>query len=329
MNDFSLVRYAMFLAQADGNTGLALAQAMKYYGPNSNVVAMIQRTSSGTQDIGTDAAFRSLGGDPFLEMVARRSLLGKINAISRFRKAAPNVSFLAQTARPVASWTGEGENVYATKNTFQPHKLSRLKIAALVVNTEELLSGLGPTFESAVANDLVVPIAHLESDSLFNPSNEGIPEKSPASLTYGLSELSGTSSPREDIQTLVENFQGDLDTAVLVMDPTIAVIAGGYFNDSLGARGGECAGIPTLTSSSLESDSDGHLITLVDPSGIAMLDEGVDIRTSTAASIKISDEEGMYSLFQNSLKGMIATRYLNWETVRPGSVLSMRVGWSV
>lgn len=329
MSDLSFVRYAMLIAKGGANAEMdaVIAKAMEFYGPESNVVAMIQRAATTTNDIGADAAFRTLGGKSFLEMVARHSLIGKIDAISRFRRMPANIPFLAQTNRPAASWTGEGELVFAGKNTFQKHSLSRRKIAALIVNTNELLEGLGPKFETNVEADLVNPIAHLESDSLINPSNEGLEGKSPASITNGLSELSGTSNPRNDIQTLVSNFQGDLETAVLVMHPSVGVAAGGYFNDTVGARGGECAGLPTVTSSSLEADSNGHLISLVDPAGISLLDEGVDVRISKEGSIKISDEGGMYSLFQNDLTAMIATRYLNWEVVRPGSVLTMRVNW--
>ncbi|MCY1359018.1 Phage capsid family protein [compost metagenome] len=196
--------------------------------------------------------------------------------------------------------------------------------------TQELLQGQGAAFESAVSNDLVNPIAALEGITLLDPANSGGAE-SPASITNGVAPVPSSGSDaaavRADIRALFAAFDGSLETAVIAMHPETALelsmMQASLGESSLTVRGGELFGVPVVTSDSVPMDSSGALVALIDPAGILLADEGVDIVHSTISTIQISDGQGgaqYLSFWQNNLAGALAERFLNWEVARPGSV---------
>jgi len=326
MREFLAGQIVKALGSVDGGIDEAVNHVRNFHGPQSSVFLYLEKSSTGTSDLGADADFKYSPLYPSVQQIKRYSLPGKINAISPFRQAFQDVPVLRQNSRPVTAYVAESGLIPVEKSTFDQLKIPGKKIAGLMVFPKELLMAVGETFEQSVTSDIVNPMAYLESQIFIDPDNAGITDKVPASVTYDTAPLSSTGSARGDIQRLVDNFQGDIEKAVLVMHPATGVKAGAYFNDTVGARGGDCAGIPTVTSNALPFDSNGSLISLIDPSGILMMDDGISITKSTAASIEFTTGE-FYSLFQNDLVGIIITRNLTWEVARAGSVLSIAPTW--
>ncbi|MCY1497742.1 hypothetical protein D9M68_317130 [compost metagenome] len=87
----------------------------------------------------------------------------------------------------------------------------------------------------------------------------------------------------------------------------------------LTVRGGDFFGVPVVTSDSVPVDSNGAVVALIDPAGILLTDEGVQIKHSNLSTIGISGEQYL-SLWQNNLTAALAERFLNWEVARAGSI---------
>ncbi|MDT4802874.1 phage major capsid protein, HK97 family [compost metagenome] len=318
---------AMLATRGDGATALSFSRS--FYGYSNAVVRLLEKAAVNTGDLHADPDFRS-AGRAFIELVQIRSLIGKINAISPFRSVPAETRVLAQTERPAAYWTAQGQPKVATHTAFEQKRLDSKKITGLLVLTQELLQGQGAAFESAVSNDLVNPIAALEGITLLDPANSGGAE-SPASITNGVAPVPSSGSDaaavRADIRALFAAFDGSLETAVIAMHPETALelsmMQASLGESSLTVRGGELFGVPVVTSDSVPMDSSGALVALIDPAGILLADEGVDIVHSTISTIQISDGQGgaqYLSFWQNNLAGALAERFLNWEVARPGSV---------
>lgn len=330
MRDLVLAQYVKALLSADGRPAEALALSKSLYGYSNPAVRFFEKSTVGTGDLNADPDFRS-AGRAFIELVQIRSLIGKINAISPFRSVPAHTRILAQTDRPVAYWTSEGAQKLASHTAFEQKSLDTKKITGLLVLTKELLTGQGAAFESAVSNDLVNPIAALEGFSFLDPSNGGIPNQSPASVTNGVvavpSSGSDADAVRADIRALFAAFDGSLETAVMAMHPdtalSLSLMQASLGETGLTVRGGDLFGVPVVTSDSVPVDSNGAVVALVDPAGILLTDEGVQFRHSTLSTIGIAavPEGTQYlSLWQNNLTAALAERFLNWEVARPGSV---------
>ncbi|MGU1371682.1 phage major capsid protein [Pseudomonas aeruginosa] len=328
MRELVLSQFAKaILANRDRQSALTISRSL--YGHSSAVVRLLEKAVVTTSDLHADPDFRS-AGRAFIELVQTRSLIGKINSISPFRAIPAETRVLAQTERPAAYWTAQGQPKVATHTAFEQKRLDSKKVTALLVLTNELLQGQGAAFESAVSNDLVNPIAALEGVSFLDPTNSGNAE-SPASITSGVTPIPSSGSDadavRTDIRALFASFGGSLETAVIAMHPEsaleLSMMQASLGETSLTVRGGEMFGIPVVTSNSVPKDSNGALVALIDPAGILLTDEGVDIKQSTIATIQTDDGQGgtgYLSLWQNDLTSALAERFLNWEAVRAGSV---------
>lgn len=330
MRDLAFAHYVKALLASGGRHAEAYALAKEKYPHTHPVMRFLEKSAIGTWDLNADPDFRA-AGRAFIEMVKVQSLLGKINAISPFRDVPLNTRVLAQTERPVAYWTGQGNRKIASHAAFEQKLLGSLKITGLLALTNELLQGQGAVFESAVSNDLVNPIAHLEGVTFLDPGNVGFPDQSPASVTNGVAPVpsAGTdaASVSEDIRALFAAFGGSLETAVLAMHPetalSLALMQSPLGQTSLTVRGGELFGVPVVTSDSVPKDSDGAIVALVDPAGIMLSDNGVNITSSSIATIETagdSDGPQYLSFWQQNLTGALAERFLNWEVARAGSV---------
>lgn len=339
MREIALSSYVKALLAGDGSRSQALS-IVKAANVSSAGIRLLEKSIVTTSDLNADPDFRS-AGRAFIEMVKIRSLIGKINSISQFRIVPTKTRVLAQTERPAAYWTSEGGQSLATHTAFTPKVLDSKKITGLLILTKELVMGQGPAFEAAVSNDLINPIAALEGITFLEPTNTGIPGESPAAVTYGVAPVPSSGSEavavRTDIKALFAAFGGSLESAVLVMHPetalSLSLMQAVLGESGLTVRGGDLFGVPVVTSDSVPLDSSGAIVALIDPAGILLSDDGVDIQHSDAATVFLTgDSNGpeVLSLWQNNLVAAQARRYLNWEVARPGAVAWLSgVQWGV
>ncbi|SPR99306.1 phage major capsid protein [Cupriavidus taiwanensis] len=314
------IRYIKCLAATRGDPIHAKHLAAQQYGPSSDVVRLFEKALVvTTADMPPDPDFASAGRQ-IIELVRKRSLIGKVADAFPFRKVPFNTHVMAQSSAPTASWTAEGQLIQTTSTAWEREFLNRLKLDCLAPLTDESVKGQGADFESMISRDLVRAIAELEGSSFIDPANAGVANQKPASVTNGLTPVTGTADPKIDVDNLIDGFAGDLETAVMVARPKdgIALQASGYIN--AGARGGDVAGIPLVTSTAVPAG----VVALVDPAGILLADGGVTLDMSDQTTIHFgpdsNDEYTVVSLFQENLVAVLAQRYLNWKTVRTGAV---------
>lgn len=278
---------------------------------------------------GADADF-DIAQHDFLALVAKRSIIGKINAVRPLRRTQFHQRELIQTERSKAAWVGEGKAIPTTGGKFAIKTLEPAKIGALLPITREVA---GSRFEDGLERDLTRAIATAESTGFIDPGNAGN-EFEPASVTYNAPTIPSSGNTandvRADIAALFNLYQGDTDSAVIVMHSRDAVQLGlmqsvlGQANITL--DGGDLFGIPLVTSDYVPTDSSGTSVTMLDADQVLFADEGLAIDTSEVAAIEVDD--GIWNAFQQNLAVLRAIRRVNWERVRDNAVAVLTgVNW--
>ena len=125
--------------------------------------------------------------------------------------------------------------------------------------------------------------------AFIDPANAGVPDVSPASITYGLVPVPwDVPDVPGSLAEQVANFAGDLTAAYLVTTPELGVLLSGATYPQLGARGGTMAGLPVLTSRSVPTG----VVCLVDPSGIAFAEGEAELKTVTQGDVLMAGRSG-------------------------------------
>ncbi len=268
----------------------------------------------------------------FLEAVAQRAIIGRMPYLRRVPENRPYVN-VADSA--TSYWVGEGRGAPLSSLALGRDSLSAFDLITLLVFSNEILKDATPEGENQIRIDMIKACAKQADLSFIGRPNSGVAGVAPASITADAPTVTATSHLKFDLATLVEAFQGDLETASFVMHPRQAVeiaLSGvtGLSSD-IGARGGTLLGLPALTSSACEYDSNGGTITLVDGAGIALVDVGIDVSRSNQTSIEMVDNPTadilsptgasmQVSTFQNELTAIKVVRHANWTVARPGAV---------
>lgn len=305
----NFVRAVMATSAYEGRTD-ALAFAQRTWGASSPEARIIERTFVDTADLAdTEAASRG-----FLELVQERSVIGKVTG---WRRQPMNLSILAQTVTPQASWTQQGGAKPVTSADFARHVLAPRKVTGTLIVTKEAMTAFGTVGEQALARSLADAVAAVETGSLLDPANAGVPNITPASLTNTVAPIASTGTPAGDLKALVEAFGPGLDNAWLIMDPATAIAFHAAGFEGAGARGGEVAGIPLATSSAVPSDTGGRMIVLVDSSRVLLAEDLIRMDRSSVSSVQIGGN--VISLWQENLTALLAEREISWEAL-DGSV---------
>nr|WP_166177010.1 phage major capsid protein [Altererythrobacter segetis] len=255
--------------------------------------------------------------------VRERALLFRMRGIRRtgFRVRSTTIS------NSTATWVAEAKPIPVLKPAISNVGLVPAKLAAMSVWTKEALEA-SPMIEQLVFDDLTRAFADALDLAMFDPANDGS-AIAPAALTNGATEVAATSDIDDDLAEVFAAFTGDLATAVFVTTPQIGAGLARDFNGDVGARGGEIAGVPTLTSSAAP---DGQL-TLVDPATIlAAWDEEVMLATSEAGTVEMvtsgftQDQPtgaALVSLWENNLRSIRAIGRVAWEAAGPAAAVSI------
>lgn len=280
--------------------------------------------------LGNDGTWDRLTAD-FLQDVRQRTVLGRMG----FRRLPFHVRMLAASEGATGYWVGEGNPIPLSKPTIAGSRLAALQAAGIICLTRESLQNTSVLVEAALQEDLTAAVAGVIDQALLDPSNVGIADKMPASITYGAPSVASTGpfgeeSMRTDLQALFNLYEGDPETAALAMSPrtalSICLMSARFGNTDMTTTGGTLFGLPVVTSNSLAGGSDGDTIALIDRRGIAYGLETFDIVQSTEADLLMSDDPPagpaqMVSLFQTGTVAYKATAGANWENQREGGVV--------
>jgi hypothetical protein len=256
----------------------------------------------------------------FFGLVRQRSLIGKIEGLRRIPLRTRMVTAATGFA---AAWVGDGHAVPLSKATYDQSSLPARKLSALCVISNELLNSADPAAELMIRNDLVNAVVDALNASFIDPTNAGVSDVEPASITYGVTDIPASGDGLADIRNLIAAFPGDLERAILIGSPSsFAALHDPNVLPNLGVRGGDAIGIPAIASTAA-----GDTLTLVDPDGIAIGEAEMALKVSTQGTIEMSDAPTMdattstgaqtVSLWQNDATAIMSEKIINWEVARP------------
>ena len=273
----------------------------------------------------------------FIEFLHAQTLFDQLP----LRDVPANVTIKGQDGAATGYWVGEAQPVPVSAQDFSTVNLRPLKVAALAVITNELISDSSPSAEMLV-RDALVQASAQRVDATFFSTTAASSNVSPAGLLNGLTAgtSSGTTAAnlRTDIQSLYASFLSDKNATGLVfcMTPTLAKQIS-LMKTDLGVREFEgMMGAPMT----LEGDrvyagdniSAGDLI-LMKPSDIYRIgDSGVQVSISREAAIEMSSApnaegfgptgagEAVVSMFQTESTAIKVVRRINYAKRRTGAV---------
>lgn len=268
----------------------------------------------------------------FLVAARERSVLGKL----AFRRIPFNVRLLAMATGARGFWVGEGRPKPLSKPVIEGSVLRPLKCAAIIVVTDESLRTDSDLVEQALGRDLENAVAGALDDAFLSPSNAGIADQTPPSITFGAPSIAASGSDfdalRADLSLLISLYSGELESAALIMSARtavqIALLAGAAGAIDLSASGGTLFGLPVATTSALGADSGGATIALVDTQAVAVGLDRLTVETSGQTTLLMSDDPAnepgtLVSLFQTDSVAWRAETLANWEVQRTGGVVRL------
>jgi len=262
------------------------------------------------------------------------SIIGKL----ALRRVPLNVRTQLMPSGFSAHWVGGGKPKPLSKAAVSGDTLTPLKIAVLTAVTKELVRNSSPTSEARFRADMIRSLAEALDAAFIDPSNAGVTDVQPASVTNGVTPLPSTGNPGADVAALIAAFSGDYESAAFVTDPATAAeialardSAGSFQFPDAGPRGGSILGLPLVVSRSSPRDSSGGILALVDGSGIAYGAEGARTVLGEHATLEMLDNptndasDGtattMVSMWQTNSVALLSEISANWKVVRPGSVV--------
>ncbi len=263
----------------------------------------------------------------FLGAAEQAAVVGRLG----LRPVALNVRTIALIARASAYWVGGAQPKPITSMGLEGDTLSPLKIAAIIVLAQEAARFANPATEQGMRADMIRVLAEAIDSAFLDPSNAGVPDEQPASVTNGVAPIATSGSAAYDIPALIEEFAGDLSAAVFTADPLLATqiglardAGGSPIYPDAGARGGSILGIPLIVSRASPRTSSGGQLALIDGSGICYGAEGVRTVVSNEATLAMRDDPSspaeQVSLYQTNSVAVLTELSVNWKVVREGSV---------
>jgi HK97 family phage major capsid protein len=281
------------------------------------IVGLNTQTDGGAAMISSES-----GASEFFDLVRSASILGKLN----FHRVPFNTRQLVATEGPFVSWRDEGA-AYAS-SPLRMTALSGLEpfdVGALIVATMETLRDASINAELQIRNSLVKALAEALDRALLDSANSGTSDIKPAAITNG---VNSNNSPLETIFDWGDQFTGDPNSAVIILNPFTAARLQTSNRPNVGAYGGTLGGWPVYTTTAVGPEE----IVLIDPQHVAVAMGNASVRTSTHGSVHMIDSSSMksadtvagaamVSLFSTNSVGLIGSVTANWVTTRAGAVL--------
>lgn len=305
--------------------------ATQKWGPESPP-ALILKAAANAGGVDWGDPLTAEAGREAFSLVRQASIVGKMPGL---REIPFHVRAIGVMSGATARWVGRGAPKPLSKMALDGAKLAPFTLAAMLGEADELVTFAGPLGEQVIRDDLVRALAELWDQTFIDPAAVGVPDESPASVTSDAASIASTGDPGADLTGLVEVFEGDLGSAVVVSDPvTFSQLplwrdpGGALQFVDVGPRGGNLLGVPAIASRSSPRDSSGGNIALVDPTGIAFAQDGVRVDKAQHATVEFSDDPDnpttentvMVNAWQSNLILVRAELLVNWRVVRPGSV---------
>jgi len=252
------------------------------------------------------------------EIVIKTSAAGELLLMAwrvNFRE-----NFSGAPAGLSVGWRSEFNPFPVTRSTLNPEHLDRTGLGGISVWTRpSLLTVNAPRrFQRALEESCSRDIDF----AMFDPGNDGVAGETPASINHDVEKIPADANPLTAFKDLFQNFNGNLDTTVVVMSAERAARLNmrdeTAFAD-LGVRGGTLAGMPVAISQNQATDSTGDYVTLVDASRIAIAYDGLEVSRSTETSIEMRDDYDSaagtewISIWQADAVALKVMQNINWK----------------
>jgi len=304
------------------NEGLALAQQLK--------------AASAPMAMADAAAATAAVALDFSEAVRARSILGKL---PRLRSAPLNVRMIAAGRLGRARVVSEGGPAPVVAASFESQTLLPARIAAVAVQSMELVRDSSPASEQIVATDLIASAAE-EVDTIFcSTTDDG--SDGPQGIFSNVAEVlySGSwDSAFEAAMGLFADAKLNPSTAAWILPLRLLahlqlLRSGGgallYPSLSNGANP-TLLNIPVATSAVEPVGSPGELVLgLVAQNEILVGDAGSELSVSRNAAVEMNDApsggpQPLLSLWQSNAVGIMSTTWINWRRRRPEAAIAIR-----
>jgi HK97 family phage major capsid protein len=276
-------------------------------------------------------------GSAFIEVQNPLSIIG------RMPELVP-VPFNARTARAnsgtSAAWTGAGAKIPVSQMSLETVSLDFAHLSGIVPFTKELAMLATPEATGVFRNDLAKAVARFSDVAFLDPTAAAVANVSPASVTYGAPNIPATgttaAAARDDVKSLLSLLTTNYTAPYLAMTAQTAIQlstvgdSSGLF-ENVGAKGGNIAGNPVLTSGNVPADSDSPsdgIIVLLDAAEIFLADGGIGFDSSDQSLLEMTtspdspstSQTVLVSLWQMDMFAIKVSRFINWKLRRSGAV---------
>jgi hypothetical protein len=229
----------------------------------------------------------------FIEYLHARTIFDRIG----FREVPTDVLIKGIEGTATGYWVGQGQGIPVSAMDFLDVSLSTLKVAGLVVASEEWFKRSDPSGELIVRDALVQALRQVKDGTAWSTADP-VTAKAPAGLLKSVVPVStagaGILGARADIFALVAAFIGEKNEEGLawVMNPSLALQLASLRTEfdarvfpSISATGGTLEDYPVFTGHNVGAS---HLI-LCKPSDIYRIGEGaIEVALSREATIEMS-----------------------------------------
>lgn len=291
----------------------------------------------------------------FVEFLRPMTILGKFgtNGIPALRRVPFRIPLIGQTSGGAGYWVGEGKSKPLTKFDFVRSHLEPLKVANIAVLTMEVIRDSSPAADGLIRDSLVAALQERMDIDFVDPDKSASAGVSPASITNGITPLHSSGTDEVAVDRDIKSIFGAFIAAnnaptsgVWLMDNITALALslmknplGQYLYPLMTMNGGVFQGLPVIASQYIPTDSNGHIVALINAQDIYFADDGgFELALSTEASLQMDNAPSMdsttptasqlVSMFQTNSAAFRAERALNWSRRRASAVAYMdRVNW--
>lgn len=292
----------------------------------------------------------------FVEFLRPQTIVGRFgtNGVPALRQVPFRTALVGQTAGGDGYWTGEAAPKGVTSLDFDRTTLEPLKVANIIVVSDELIRGSSPSADVIIRASLADALSARIDADFINPANNGTSGVKPAAITNGIgggTAASGTDADavRADVKAAFTSFLAANNTpssGVWIMPSSVALSLSMMTNalgqlefPGISMTGGFFAGLPVIVSDHVPVVSAGAYVALVNSQDIYLGDEGgLMIDITREASIEMQNGGTLtdpaantavfVNLFQRNLVGFRAERILNWKKRRASAVALLKnVKW--
>lgn len=262
------------------------------------------------------------------------TVLGRLPGV---RRLPMKTQLLTQLGRSRARWTAEGGTKTPTVGSYVRETFDLLKVAAVMLATDEVLRSTSFDVEATLLSDLLVACRDAIDTSFLDPANGGVPGEEPASITSLGSVIPTSGDLDADLALAISQLGASgasVGSSTWVMPAILAArlsllrgATGAPIYPLLGGPAPFLAGRPVLTTDAFSQDSDGEsFIALIDGRAVGLAEGPPEFRVSKQATVSMEDPaadpptSGQVSLFQANATALLAEVSCDWRLRVAGGV---------